>query len=173
VIKGLIVAACLLLVGIVHAVDLIDGITVGWGQSSEAVTIFRFSLKSELIRIPARYEQSKIFVYYEPSLNYWVQSDKEILAAAFSPVFGFQVNSHRNHVKPYAEVGVGLSWISNTQIGGRNLSSSFQFEDRVGVGVRINQTMDFNIRLLHYSNAGLKKPNAGLTILLASLTHNF
>ena len=42
-----------------------------------------------------------------------------------------------------------------------DLATSFQFEDRLGVGVRFAE-QEIGIRALHYSNAGIKQPNQGV-----------
>lgn len=41
------------------------------------------------------------------------------------------------------------------------MGSSFQFEDRIGAGLRFSG-QEIGIRALHYSNAGIKQPNDGV-----------
>lgn len=74
-------------------------------------------------------------------------------------------------ILPYVEAGVGLSWLSQREIGGRKLSLHFQFEDNVGVGFRFGKNNEYDItyRLFHYSNASLKRPNSGVNIQMINL----
>lgn len=69
-------------------------------------------------------------------------------------------------ILPYFEMGVGLSWLSQKEIGGRKLSLHFQFEDKIGVGLRFGENNEYDItyRLFHYSNASLKRPNSGVNL---------
>ena len=64
-------------------------------------------------------------------------------------------------VKPYIEAGIGIAAFSSTELEDNDLGSSFQFEDRIGFGVRF-AGQEVGVRALHYSNAGLKQPNDGV-----------
>ena len=71
---------------------------------------------------------------------------------------------------PYAELGVGLSWLTQTEIQGRVLSLHFQFEDKIGLGMRFGkkQQYDLALRAYHYSNASIKRPNSGVNLAMMS-----
>jgi lipid A 3-O-deacylase len=73
-------------------------------------------------------------------------------------------------VTPYAELGVGVSWLSKTEIEGRILSLHFQFEDKGGIGMRMGkkQQYDVAVRAYHYSNASIKRPNSGVNLAMMS-----
>ena len=45
---------------------------------------------------------------------------------------------------------------------GNKLGGSFQFEDRIGFGLRFNGGHEVGIRATHYSNAGLSSDNDGV-----------
>ena len=51
---------------------------------------------------------------------------------------------------------------SNTKLESNDLGSSFQFEDRIGAGLRFAGGHEVGIRAIHYSNAGIKQPNDGV-----------
>ncbi|MNE17024.1 Lipid A deacylase PagL precursor [compost metagenome] len=42
------------------------------------------------------------------------------------------------------------------------MSTSFQFEDRLGFGLRFAGGQEVGVRAIHYSNAGIKTPNDGI-----------
>ena len=75
-----------------------------------------------------------------------------------------------SRIAPYAEIGVGLSWLSQTEIQGRILSLHFQFEDKAGIGMRFGkkQQYDVSLRAYHYSNASIKRPNSGVNLAMMS-----
>ncbi|MOA43698.1 Lipid A deacylase PagL precursor [compost metagenome] len=47
-------------------------------------------------------------------------------------------------------------------MGDHRLGSSFNFEDRLGVGLKLSDTRKLGLRALHYSNGGLQSPNEGV-----------
>jgi len=89
---------------------------------------------------------------------------------------------HRNHdllrvgVTPFArwwfasntgvELGVGANAFSGTHLGDKDISTAFQFGSSVGLLHRLQGTpWLLGLRLTHYSNAGIKKPNPGQNYL--------
>ena len=65
-------------------------------------------------------------------------------------------------VKPYIEAGIGMALFSKTEVEEQKLGTAFQFEDRIGVGLRFNGGHEVGIRATHYSNAGLSSTNDGV-----------
>jgi lipid A 3-O-deacylase len=59
------------------------------------------------------------------------------------------------------EAGIGVAAFASTELEDNRLGSSFQFEDRIGVGLRFSG-QEIGLRALHYSNAGIKQPNDGV-----------
>jgi lipid A 3-O-deacylase len=53
-----------------------------------------------------------------------------------------------------------VALFASTELEDNDLGSSFQFEDRLGFGVRFAD-QEIGLRAVHYSNAGLKQPNDG------------
>ena len=62
-------------------------------------------------------------------------------------------------VKPYLEAGIGVALFSHTEVEGNRLGTAFQFEDRVGFGLRFAGGHEVGIRATHYSNAGISSTN--------------
>jgi len=90
--------------------------------------------------------------YWDAGYTYWEAGDASggAHSLSFAPVFVYEFGS--GNVKPFVEAGIGVAVFSGTSAGDQDFGSSFNFEDRIGVG----------IRALHYSNAGIKQPNDGI-----------
>lgn len=69
-------------------------------------------------------------------------------------------------IKPYLELGIGVSLLSGNHLGHRDLGGQFAFQDLIGLGLRWSKTQTWSIsyRYLHYSNAHLFPPNQGIDV---------
>jgi lipid A 3-O-deacylase len=105
-------------------------------------------------------ESARLGGYWEASGNYWSGSGNDIFAVAVSPVFVLTFGED-DGFQPYLEGGIGAALLSDHSMPGRELSTTFQFEDRIGFGVR-GARVDFHYRYMHYSNGGIERPNNGL-----------
>ena len=82
----------------------------------------------------------------------------------FTPVFRFQ-QTERSSFSPYVEAAIGFHLIQPVRIDeNRGFSTSFQFGDHVGAGVRFGGRgqFDLGVRFQHVSNGGIKEPNNGI-----------
>ena len=66
------------------------------------------------------------------------------------------------NIKPYLEAGIGVALFSHTEVEGNRLGTAFQFEDRLGFGLRFAGGHEVGIRASHYSNAGISSTNDGV-----------
>lgn len=84
---------------------------------------------------------------------------------ALSPVFRLQYKHF------YWDFGVGASLVSKTRFSDRCVTSHGHFEDRMGWGFTFGPEDRYQIGYLyiHYSNAGLAKPNNGLDVQTVQL----
>ncbi|MGB6103341.1 MAG: acyloxyacyl hydrolase [Pusillimonas sp.] len=73
----------------------------------------------------------------------------------------------------YLEAGVGATVFSHTNFADRNLGSAFQFGDHIGIGAHLSDSSRLGLRLSHFSNAGIKKPNRGLNVLQLTYTYQY
>ncbi|TWI54910.1 lipid A 3-O-deacylase [Pseudomonas duriflava] len=101
--------------------------------------------------------------YWDAGYTYWegangYSSGKHSIS--FAPVFVYEFG--QGSVTPFIEAGIGVSLFSGTRVGEQNLGSAFNFEDRIGVGIKFRETQRVGIRAIHYSNADIKKPNDGI-----------
>jgi len=100
--------------------------------------------------------------YWDAGYTYWEAGDASggAHSLSFSPVFVYEFGS--GNVKPFIEAGIGLAVFSGTSAGDQEFGSAFNFEDRIGAGLKIGETQKVGIRAIHYSNAGIKQPNDGI-----------
>jgi lipid A 3-O-deacylase len=152
-----------------------EGISLGIGKSKDSINIYRLGFQKQF---GSRWVESKIGYfsgYHEVSLNYWEHKSESIKGVAYSPVFIYGFAGLNNNMFSYLEAGIGISYLSGKTIRGRDLSSHFQFEDRIGIGAKIGKqkTHDLNLRYMHYSNASIKQPNEGIDIFIFSYTYSF
>lgn len=91
---------------------------------------------------------------------------------SFAPVFRLKADEPLFwSMAPFVEAGIGVSLFTETRADNRSLSTMFQFEDRIGAGVRLGENGHWEIKgnIIHFSNAGIKKPNNGVNIKLLTL----
>ena len=110
--------------------------------------------------------------FWEVNLSHWKRDNDNatenhsLTEVGITPVFRLQSKSPvLSGLTPYVELGIGAHLLSNTEIDGRNLSTSFQFGEHLGIGVMFGKGNNFDLgyRLHHLSNAGIKQPNNGIT----------
>ncbi len=121
----------------------------------------------------------RVFPIWESSIGYWDGQLHErrgghdqLMAVTTGPLFRWQYEPMSlNKPSCYLELGIGASWLSNTDISGRRLSTHFQFEDKIGLGLRFGaqQQYDVGFRVIHYSNGSIKRPNNGVNMMLLSI----
>lgn len=160
-----------------HAV----GAALSLGRGDSYIHAYRMAVLWDLgavypVRHPYPYHAE---TFWEISGAYWdgkpgVFEESQQNASIFTtgPQIRWQ-RSDPNHYgqQPYIELGIGFSWISQKEIGGRRLSMHFQFEDRLGFGVRLGPTQlwDVSFRLIHYSNASFGRNNSGVNTALVTV----
>lgn len=148
------------------------GISLGYGEADTDIDIYRVGIKKDW---PVQWLETQagyVSGYFELSYNRWEFDGQDTNGFAFSPVFAYYFGDKDNPIRPYIEGGIGVTYIDEYRIGGRNLSTNFQFEDRIGAGVRWG-FIDLNFRYMHYSNASIKGPNDGIDIFLFTTSIQF
>ena len=143
-------------VGAAQAAD----VTFAVGQTGDSTTVYRIGTQ---VDFGSRWLQSgtgHLGGYWDTGYTYW-EGDETASnhSLSFSPVFVYEFTGEM--FRPYVEMGIGIAAFSSTEVEGNDLGSSFQFEDRLGFGVRFAD-QELGVRVIHYSNAGLKQPNGGV-----------
>ena len=112
----------------------------------------------------------------ETSANFWEygadNNHDSNFVLAISPVFK-KIFCFCEHGRFFGEFGIGLSLIDDTRFAGKNISTHYQFEDRLGIGYEFGRNYRYRValRYFHYSNGGIKKPNPGLDFLSLSFLY--
>ncbi len=115
-------------------------------------------------------------VALEASVNFWRygpanRSDQNAVLA-ISPILRYPLTEWLQ--RPLAlEFGIGLSLLDDTRFAGKDVSTHYQFEDRLGLSLQLTPDESVSLRYLHYSNGGLKKPNPGLDFISLSYAWYF
>jgi lipid A 3-O-deacylase len=137
------------------------GIEFSVGETGESTQSYRLGMKFDWDKSWLQSDVGRLTGYWDGAYTYW-DGDKRSSnnSLSFSPVFVYEFAGAS--VKPYIEAGIGVAFFSNTQVEDRNLGSSFNFEDRIGFGLRFAGGHEVGIRATHYSNAGIKDPNEGI-----------
>ena len=150
-------------------------ITLGSGVAQSSIKIIKIGVQKDFTyQWLEKFKTRHGFLsgYFEATYNYFTHNTNDIHAVSVSPVFIYCFNSNANSFIPYIEGGIGALFMDNYNIANKDLSMSFQFEDRVGIGIKTKK-LDWNIRYLHYSNASIKEPNDGMDILMLTMTISF
>ncbi|WP_462381999.1 acyloxyacyl hydrolase [Pseudomonas sp. Marseille-QA0892] len=142
---------------VAHAAD----VSVSVGRTGQSSTTARLGLQFDFNRSWFQSDVGRLTGYWDAGYTYWngdKRSDNHSISLA--PVFVYEFNG--GNIKPYIEAGIGIAGFSRTHVEDKDLGSSFQFEDRIGAGLRFAGGHEVGIRAIHYSNAGLKNPNDGI-----------
>lgn len=135
-------------------------VTAAVGFTGESTWTLRLAAQSDFKRSWWVTDTGQLSGYWDGAYTYW-QGDKTVdnHSLSLSPVFRYEFNARA--VKPYVEAGIGLAAFSKTRLAKQKLSTALQFEDRIGMGLRFAQ-QEVGVRVIHYSNAGIKRPNDGV-----------
>ncbi|KHK61769.1 MULTISPECIES: acyloxyacyl hydrolase [Pseudomonas] len=113
----------------------------------------------------------KLTGYWDLGYTYWEAGDEAggRHSLSFAPVFVYEFG--QGYVKPFVEAGIGVAMFSGTTAGDQKFGSSFNFEDRLGAGLKLGDTQRVGIRVIHYSNAGIQEPNDGIESYFLFYSH--
>ncbi|WP_304635475.1 acyloxyacyl hydrolase [Pseudoalteromonas sp.] len=149
-----------------YAIDYIQG----EGDVKGIKLAYQYHIPSE--KLPLKYGR----LYFESSFNIW-QYGKENnhqtnVVLAMSPVIQYPVFNVKG-IPVSVEFGIGVSILDDTHFAGKNVSTHYQFEDRLGLVADLGDNRSLALRYLHYSNAGFKSPNPGLDFISLSYAKRF
>lgn len=131
------------------------------GQTGDSTMVYRLGLQSNWDASWWQTSVGRLTGYWDGAYSYW-EGDETASnhSLSFAPVFVYEFAG--DSVKPYIEAGIGVAAFSSTELEDNDLGSSFQFEDRIGFGLRFAGGHEIGVRATHYSNAGIKQPNDGV-----------
>lgn len=153
-------AAAALTVGHLGAAQAAD-VSFSVGQTGDSTMVYRLGLQSNWDSSWWQTSVGRLTGYWDGAYTYW---DGDQTASnhslSLAPVFVYEFAG--DSVKPYIEAGIGVAAFSSTELESNELGSSFQFEDRIGFGLRFAGGHEIGVRAIHYFNAGIKQPNDGV-----------
>ncbi|WP_041770427.1 acyloxyacyl hydrolase [Metapseudomonas resinovorans] len=130
------------------------------GQSGDSTMVYRLGTQFDFSSSWFQTSVGRLTGYWDAGYTYWVGDETASNhSLSFTPVFVYEFAGQS--VRPFVEAGIGVALFSSTEMEDNDLGSSFQFEDRVGLGLRF-ANQEVGVRALHYSNAGLQTPNDGV-----------
>jgi len=144
--------------------------------------------KVQMVQVAAQWDWSSrwfqsngshISGYWDLSLAEWRGTSyqntpgqtQHLSSVGITPVFRWQQDNKKG---AYLEGGVGaylLSSLYNNE--NKVFSTRFQFGDHVGIGYVFNNKLDLGLRIQHFSNAGIKKPNPGINLVGVRASYAF
>ena len=134
--------------------------TAAIGQSGDSNMVYRLGAQWNWDTSWWQSSVGRLTGYWDAGYTYWEGDETSgNHSLSFSPVFVYEFAGES--VQPYIEAGIGVAAFANTELESNELGSSFQFEDRIGAGLRF-AGQEVGIRAVHYSNAGIKQPNDGV-----------
>jgi len=135
--------------------------TAAIGQSGDSNMVYRLGAQWNWDTSWWQSSVGRLTGYWDAGYTYWEGDETSANhSLSLAPVFVYEFAGES--LRPYIEAGIGIAAFESTEVEDRELGSSFQFEDRIGVGLRLAGGHEIGIRALHYSNAGLKNPNDGV-----------
>jgi lipid A 3-O-deacylase len=115
--------------------------------------------------------------YWDAALGRWWTDaapgqNRVLTELGLTPVFRLQ---HDGLEGLYLEAAIGIHLLSQTSIGDRRFSTTFQFGDHIGGGYRFGARRAFEIgyRFQHISNADINTPNRGMDFHQLRLQYHF
>lgn len=151
----------------------VDSITIGYaGGEPNNLTGVRVGVQWDWHKQWLKTENWSLGGYWDLSAShFWTNGgasnqNHSISGISGVPMFRYQRKPYSNTIAPFIEIGVGAALLDQTKIGSRNLSTNFQFDDRIGFGIRFGNKQQFGIgyQLNHMSNARIKTPNNGIDL---------
>ena len=152
---------------------LADELSVDYMQGDGDVQGVKLAYRRDSDYLHAYFPQ--LDLSFEASINVWEYGNPSRydsnFVLAFSPVFRHTFHENQ-HGEVYGEFGIGVSLLDDTRFAGKDISTHFQFEDRLGLGYRFGQSRQYavTLRYFHYSNGGLKSPNPGYDYISLSFS---
>ncbi|KIF83638.1 signal peptide protein [Noviherbaspirillum autotrophicum] len=122
---------------------------------------------------------SHVSGYWDMGLAHWrerrfqnvLDKTQNLTSIGITPVFRLQSDSLTG---PYGEFGIGVHYLSELyDNNGRQLSTRFQFGDRIGAGYVFRNKLDLGLMIEHFSNGGVKEPNDGVNFAVVRVRYPF
>ena len=143
----------------------VGGVSLELGRGDDQTNVLRIAVQDKWRKQEAAAPSWRLAGYWELSAGAWDNHDESTADVGLTPVFRIERESL------YVEAAIGLHLVQTRISAARIFSTSFQFGDHLGAGMRFDK-YDFGIRLQHISNGGIRRPNPGINFLLVRFQYN-
>lgn len=125
---------------------------------------------AKIVRFP-KIDNTLIFTI-DATVAHWRCSSTQhnkttiFVIAPSARAYFFNFAAHR--VRPYLGLSFGPAYLTARQLGTRKQGANVAFQTQFGIGMEMGSqqhSVDFNIHMAHYCNAGLFSPNDGFNVL--------
>lgn len=169
------VGLCLLGVSFSVGVQAFEGVKFAAGSGDSSTDAYQVALLSDFGQT---FFNGRIKQHWEFGFSYWSSDNgpnKDLEVFSISPMFVYELGSADNTLQPYIDYSLGLAYVSDTSIADKQLGTHFQFDNRLGFGLRFgsDKRHDLAVNVRHISNAGLDDDNSGFNVVTASYTYRF
>ncbi|MES3025395.1 MAG: acyloxyacyl hydrolase [Pseudomonadota bacterium] len=167
-----------LLPALAVAAPPLDHVSLEGGTNSK-IRMLRVAVQSDWLEPVASFEHLLLTGQWDASLAYWRATSyrntpgqkQNIAGIGVSPVLRLQGRGGKGW---YAEAGIGVYLLSDYYDNdGNKLSTRFQFGDQIGLGYVFSNKWDAGLKLQHFSNGSLKRPNNGVNFFLVKVSRPF
>lgn len=143
------------------------------------VQMVRFGVQNEWERKYFQSNGTHVAAYWDFSIAQWrgnaynnISGQRQnIIDIGATPTFRFRSDDLKGW---YAEAGIGYHLLSELYNNDNNkLSTAFQFGDHLGAGYVFHNGWELGMKLQHFSNGGIKKPNSGVNFITVKLARPF
>lgn len=152
-------------------VSSLDSASVEVGSGSK-VRMVRVGLQSHWEKRWFQRNGRHIGAHWDLQLAQWrgtayqnvIGQHQHLTDIGLTPVFRWQADDRKGW---YAEGGIGVHVLSRLYDNNDDwLSTRFQFGDHLGAGVVLANGWDLGVKVQHFSNGGIKRPNSGVDFIV-------
>jgi hypothetical protein len=143
----------------------IDGVAVEYGRGDDRTNLLRISVTDKWRKRQTPHPPEwRLAGYWEFSAALWDNIEDSTADVGFAPVFRMERSRY------YLEGAIGLHLVQTHISSHRVFSTSFQFAEHVGAGVRSGRTT-YGLHAQHLSNGGIHHPNPGINFLIVRVQY--
>lgn len=156
----------------IHAQAWQHGLSIGYGSGKEINESYRnngIQIAGKLYKFPKIDETLIATIDVSASEFHAATPNNKLLrtaAISIAPRAYFAPPEY-HCIRPYLQTSLGLAYLSTRKFGNRAQGSNAAFQITLESGIEVEiqkQTWDFNLRLVHYCNAGLFDPNDAINV---------
>lgn len=152
----------------------VDSISVSYGMNNNLsnLNVFRLGIQWDWHQHWFATKYGYLDGYFDASITQLQTNGNEFdqyqsaQVISVVPMLRVRFNTFANTITPYIEAGAGPAFVSETHLADKDISTNYQFDDRLGLGIQFgkNQQYEIGYSFNHISNANITTPNPGINI---------